>query len=73
MLVSKHFFFVHCTNLMHASANPLLYWLCSDDTTQWMSIHLQKSWNIFETNFVPASDISLMESLYSTMISYMFY
>ena len=68
-LVSKYFFFMIClTNSMHTSACPLLWWLCGDETAWEMSRHLHKSLKFSTTNFVPASAIFLLESVYSAKI-----
>ena len=50
---------------MHATALPLLRWLYDYDTAWFMPGHLEKSWNLSHTKFVPTSHTILLGRLYS--------
>ena len=54
------------TNVMHASACPLFWWLYDGDTVWHMLSCLQKFSN--STKFVPISEIILLGSTYSENI-----
>ena len=55
-VVSNNIFIVPFTNLMHASAWPLLWWYYDVDTTCFIFSFLHTSLNFSETKLVPASD-----------------
>ena len=65
-----HFLNIHFMNLIQGLTCPLLWWWYANDTACSTLMLLQNFWNLSETKFVPASDISLHGMLYLANISF---